>query len=132
MGEGDFQIPVGTKWCYETTTMPGLLVMCAEEAVVGVALLLDELIKWGMPRVYLNKMGYPHFRGGARQRTPAKRLQFALWRLHPTHMVRGQYVKPFFRPSAPQNRVNAGASKLLSKDRPILFVNYRGHTPFFC
>ena len=35
------------------------------------------LTKWGIPRVRLNKIRYPIFRGGARQRTPAKRLQFA-------------------------------------------------------
>ena len=43
-----------------------------------------------------NRVQYQNFRTGARQRTPAKRLQFAFWRLQPTRAVCGQHAKPFF------------------------------------
>ena len=80
-----------------------------------------KLTKSGIPGWFLNKIGYLFFRGGARLRTYAKRLQNAFWCLNPLRLVCAQQPKPFFRCSTPQNSANDGAQKVLSTNNPILF-----------
>ena len=85
-----------------------------------------KLTKSGIPGWFLNKIGYPFFRDGARLCTSAKRLQNAFWHLNPLRLVCAQHPKPFFRCSTPQNSANDGAQKVLSTNNPILVRNTPG------
>ena len=92
----------------------------------GGGFFFGKLTKSGIPRWFLNKIGYLFIRDGARLRTYAKRLQNAFWRLNPLRFVCAQHPKPFFRCSTPQNSANDGAQKVLSTNNPILFRNTPG------
>ena len=83
---------------------------------------------------YLNKMGHPNFRSGAHQRTTAKRLQIATWRLYPTGTVCGQHATLFFRPSIPPKQGKNGHLESPLHGPPHFVRKLPGytstHTPF--